>query len=135
MGASEWVMNAGRLFAVCALAALASTAAEDHHAPRHHQRRSLQSSSSIVFINAIAGTPFTSAEEDAVQLQVTAHTVFFSPCRTITAAVLHNKLEFVIVFLFSEYLSQHAIVVPWASRSVFNYLLHNTVLPCRLGRT
>lgn len=70
MGASGFVMNAGRLFAVCALlATLASTASGDHHAPRH-QRRSLQSSSSIVFINAIAGTPFTSAEEDAVQLQV-----------------------------------------------------------------
>lgn len=70
MGSSRSVFKAGRLLALCALASLASTtAAEDHHAPRHHHR-SLQSSSSIVFINAIAGTPFTSAEEDAVQLQV-----------------------------------------------------------------
>eukprot|EP00903_Cladosiphon_okamuranus_P009435 g8995.t1 len=62
-------MNAGRLLAVCALASLAKTAGgEDHHAASY-QRRSLQSSSSIVFINAIEGTPFTSAEEDAVQLQ------------------------------------------------------------------
>lgn len=79
MGASScWVVNARRVFTVFALATLASTSgAEDHHAPRH-QRRSLQSSSSIVFINAITGTPFTSAEEDAVQLQVRVCTYIFS---------------------------------------------------------
>ena len=76
MGASPWIVIAGRLFFVsfCALASLAlrSTATavvEDHHAPRL-QLRSLQSSSSIVFINAIAGAAFTPSEEDAVQLQV-----------------------------------------------------------------
>lgn len=72
MGAWHWIITAGKLSAVYSLATLASTftsAVEDHHAPRH-QRRSLQSSSSIVFINAIEGTTFTSSEEDAVQLQV-----------------------------------------------------------------
>lgn len=66
MGASPWIVIAGRLFFVsfCATAVV-----EDHHAPRL-QLRSLQSSSSIVFINAIAGAAFTPSEEDAVQLQV-----------------------------------------------------------------
>lgn len=73
MGASRWMFNAGRIFAIGAVfffpLALSSPRFAGDHASRP---RVLQASSSIVWINAVVGTPMGSAEEDAIQLQASS---------------------------------------------------------------
>lgn len=68
------VFGSGKAFAAGAICVaslvLSSHGSEESHAPFPGSGRALQASSNIVFINAAAGTAFTSAEEDAVQLQV-----------------------------------------------------------------
>jgi len=58
------------------------------HGSEESHGRALQASSNIIFINAVAGTAFTSTEEDAEQLQVCLRVKVYSSIEHTSRAIV-----------------------------------------------
>ncbi|CAB1102109.1 unnamed protein product [Ectocarpus sp. CCAP 1310/34] len=79
------VLKAARLFGLCNLLGQSGGVFAGSHEP-DHDHRGLQTSSNIVFIEAVVGTAFTTDEESGLQLKNAERGVAGNAATTITTS-------------------------------------------------